>query len=89
MMTQTNTAEIAVAKDSRRAEHDGFDEYDIRVVNPVGEHPTEILQVVEDHVREIGDIDRPADGQTINNFGYVEYSADEVVEVEVFDGYKR
>jgi len=87
-MTEANTAEIAVAKDSRRAEHDGFDEYDITIVNPFGEHPTGLLQTVQEHVRDVGDIERAGEGETIHNFGYVKYTADEIVEVEVFDGYK-
>jgi len=88
-MADAESAEIKVAKDSRRAEHEDLDEYDISVVNPFGEHPSELLSAVEEQVREVGDLARLSDGEAIRNFGYVKYTANEIVEIEVWDGYKR
>lgn len=86
---ETRTAEITVDRNDARAEHDGFDEYNVGIRNPHGEFPSDFYEQVDEHVRDVGDFQPLDDGETIRYFGYVRYDADTVHEVTVWDDYKQ
>lgn len=77
-VAQTNTAAVVIERDSRKAKHGNFDEYDALVRNPHGDHPADLLAAVQEWVDE--NIDQPelADGEQ-QIVGWVQYDADQVI----------